>query len=117
MYIYRDIEKIRRKKTIVRILLTFIFAVIGSYLVQTYLTNRIGAEDYNNVQRLSNESEENYFATPEYSKEDIIEEAMKSVVGISIIKANEESIFDVSLPEKWGLRNWSHSIRKWIYIN
>ena len=35
-------------------------------------------------------------------KVDILAEAMKSVVGISKLHANEESLFDLAMTEKWG---------------
>ena len=110
MYIYKDYEKIQRKKRIIWAFITFIFAILGSYLVQTYLTSRMGTEGKNEVERLSNISNVKINTNETKKQEDIIDEAMKSVVGISVIKANEESIFDISVVEKWGLRNGDYSI-------
>ncbi len=105
MYIYKELEKAKRRKRIWGIFLTFIFAVSGSYLVQTYLTSRAGSEGNNDVERLSDTDVVEENIEENKSREDIIQEVMKSVVGISAIKANEESLFDVELPEKWGLRH------------
>ena len=105
VYIYQELERTRKRKRILGIFLTFIFAVIGSYLIQTYLTNRIGSEG-NNVERLANYNESGDSVKKVTKREDIIENVMKSVVGISVMKANEESLFDIELAEKWGLRHW-----------
>lgn len=95
----------KRKRRWPLILITFVVAVSGSYFVQTYLANRFAMQPNNEItERLSNDVEKkniNYEVT--YNMEDVIEEAMKSVVGISILQANEESIFDVNLTEKWGM--------------
>lgn len=102
LYQYGNNKKKRRWPFV---LITFVVAVSGSYFVQTYLANRFAMQSNDEItERLSNDIEKkniNYEVT--YNKEDIIEEVMKSVVGISILQANEESIFDVDLTEKWGM--------------
>ena len=82
---------------------TFIIAVCGSYLVQTYLTIIEGAENVYDAKLLSSETTQksNSVVTKSYS--DMLEQAMKSVVGISSIKVSEESLFDPLTVEKWGL--------------
>lgn len=98
MYVYPEYKK--KKKNWLLLLFTFLVAVSGSYLVQTFFTSRRGSEG--NIEKLSNEVEV-ISKESNKSQADIIENAMKSVVGISMLKANEESLFDVSLTEKWGL--------------
>lgn len=103
MYVYKN--KVNRRKRFMSIFFTFIVAASGSYLAQTYLSYRFGNEK--NIERLSN----NYMREDEIvlksnylkSRADVIEECMKSVVGISMLKPNDESLFDTLLTEKWGL--------------
>lgn len=104
MYLYQYGDN-KPKKRWPFILITFLVAVSGSYFVQTYLVNRFGVQQDNEVtERLSNNFvEENKTFEVKYNRADVIEEAMKSVVGISMLQANEESIFDLSLAEKWGM--------------
>lgn len=98
MYMYKE----KRNKNWSYLVFTFFIAVAGSYLAQTYFVNNIGIEE--NVDKLSAEVNTIENTSDEiYSAENMIEEAMKSVVGISIIKANEESLFDLFVAEKWGL--------------
>lgn len=105
MYVYQDYENKKKNGKWPTLVFTFIVAVSGSYLVQTYLSAMQGTQQ--KVERLSNErltNEVNYYnESVSKSRADIIEEAMKSVVGISMLKANEESLFDISLTQKWGL--------------
>ncbi len=86
-------------------MLTFLVAVVGSYGVQTYVVKMYGNEEKNVVaEKLSsNIAGESLINEVKYTKADVIEEAMKSVVGISMLQANEDSLFDVSLAEKWGM--------------
>ena len=100
MYNYQGYG-MRKKKSWPFLLVTFLIAAIGSYFVQTYLTVITGGEE---VKRLSNEVQYSNFQVVEERKlTDVVEDVMQSVVGISMLKANEESIFDISLTEKWGL--------------
>lgn len=100
MYNYQGYG-MRKKKSWPFLLVTFLIATIGSYFVQTYLTIITGGEE---VKRLSNEVQYSNFQVVEERKlTDVVEDVMQSVVGISMLKANEESIFDISLTEKWGL--------------
>ena len=104
MYIYQSYKPIKKKNKVLFYIFTFIFAVLGAYLFQTFFNSKVESEE--NIQRLSEEI--NIKEPVNYNlntRENIIEETMKSVVGISIIQANEESIFDISLSEKWGLRH------------
>ena len=100
MYVYRDYGYQKKKRRWPFLLFTFVVAVSGSYLVQTYLTSMQGTEK--NAERLSNEIIYEKEIVKQ-SRADLVEDAMKSVVGISMLKANEESLFDISLTEKWGL--------------
>lgn len=103
MYVYQEYEN-KKKRIWPILILVFIATVSSSYLVQTYMS--IKKSGQGNVERLSNEvsySIVNNSENNEKSRADIIEEAMKSVVGISMLKANEESMFDISLTQKWGL--------------
>lgn len=99
MYVYQDYGYKKRKRWPF-LLFTFIVAVSGSYLIQTFLSVMQGNEK--EVKRLENEVS-SYNQSVQYNRADIIENAMKSVVGISMLKANEESLFDVLLTQKWGL--------------
>lgn len=100
MYNYQNYG-IRKKKSWPFLLLTFLIAVAGSYFVQTYLTTITGG---NEVKRLSYDTlDVNETKLSEKKLTDVVSEAMQSVVGISMLKANEESLFDVLLTEKWGL--------------
>lgn len=86
-------------------MLTFLVAMVGSYCVQTYIVKMYGNEEKNVVaEKLSNNTViENLTNEVKYTKADVIEESMKSVVGIGMLQANEDSLFDVSLAEKWGM--------------
>lgn len=100
MYNYRNYG-VRKKRSWPFLLATFLIAVVGSYFIQTYLTS---IADGIETKRLSNEVENSNFQVIEEKKlTDVVSEVMQSVVGISMLKANEESIFDISLTEKWGL--------------
>lgn len=100
MYNYRNYG-VRKKRSWPFLLATFLIAVAGSYFIQTYLTS---IADGIETKRLSNEVENSNFQVIEEKKlTDVVSEVMQSVVGISMLKANEESIFDISLTEKWGL--------------
>lgn len=93
------------------LIFTFFVAVSGSFFVQTYLARIIGSEEINSVEKLSIESEVNGMElVEENNQEKVIEQAMKSVVGISKLQASEESILDVALSQKWGLRHRSYCI-------
>lgn len=104
MYLYQYGNS-RKKKRWPFILLTFLVAVAGSYGVQTYVIKMYGNEEKNVVaEKLSNNiAVEKWVNEVKYTRADVIEEAMKSVVGISMLQANEDSLFDVSLAEKWGM--------------
>lgn len=104
MYLYQYGSQ-KPKKKWPFILLTFLVAVTGSYAVQTYMMKRLGNEDDNAiVERLSNtEISKESIKEVTYNRADIIENAMKSVVGISMLQATEESIFDANVTEKWGM--------------
>lgn len=104
MYLYQYGNS-RKKKRWPFILLTFLIAVVGSYGVQTYVIKMYGNEEKNVVaEKLSNNiAVEKLVNEVKYTRADVIEEAMKSVVGISMLQANEDSLFDVSLAEKWGM--------------
>lgn len=104
MYLYQYGNS-RKKKRWPFILLTFLVAVAGSYGVQTYVIKMYGNEEKNVVaEKLSNNiAVEKLVNEVKYTRADVIEEAMKSVVGISMLQANEDSLFDVSLAEKWGM--------------
>lgn len=104
MYLYQYGNS-KKKKRWPFILLTFLVAVVGSYGVQTYVIKMYGNEEKNVVaEKLSNNiAVEKLVNEVKYTRADVIEEAMKSVVGISMLQANEDSLFDVSLAEKWGM--------------
>lgn len=104
MYLYQYGNS-KEKKRWPFVLLIFLVAVVGSYGVQTYVIKMYGKEEKNVVaEKLSNNVVvENSANEVKYMKADVIEEAMKSVVGISMLQANEDSLFDVSLAEKWGM--------------
>lgn len=99
------------------LILTFMVALVGSYLSQIYLTNIWGTDNISEAQRLSYNKYEDIVIEESPKSESVIEEAMKSVVGISKLQANEESILDISLSQKWGMRNGNYSIRKWVHFN
>lgn len=100
MYVYPNYGYKKPKKRWPLLLFTFMVAVSGSYLVQTYLTTRQGTK--NDVQRLSNE-EKYVEVEPNYNRADVIEDVMESVVGIGMLKVSEDSLFDVLATDKWGL--------------
>ena len=90
--------------------MTFFIALTGSYFSQIYLKDIFGRQE-ESVEKLSYLAEENgEYVTNTNTKENMLENAMRSVVGISKLQANEESIFDVSLSQKWGMRNRSHCL-------
>lgn len=99
MYKYQMNEKSKKRWPF--LLFTFVISMVGSYFVQSYLTMRIGSQY--NIQRLTTENMEMNNLVDAVSRADVISEAMKSVVGISMLRANEESLFDIALAEKWGL--------------
>lgn len=116
MYSYE--AKKREKRVGIMLGITFIVAFGGAYFSQILLTHIFGREENDSVERLSNEvnisvKEEEKLVT----KEDMLEEVMKSVVGISKLKANEDSLFDISMNQKWGLRNGNYCFRRRIYCN
>ena len=83
-------------------LLTFFVALIGTYAVQVYMNDILGS-DNNEIERLAYSANNTYINEEKNNSEDMIEEVMKSVVGISRLQANEESLFDVQVSQKWGL--------------
>lgn len=86
------------------LLLVFMATVSASYLLQTYRLVKQGSQS--KVEKLSSDTSYSMLSYSEIetkNRVDIIEEAMKSVVGISMLKANEESMFDIAITQKWGL--------------
>lgn len=86
------------------LLVIFSVAILGAFFSQIYVKNNISQNTSDNIERLSYDSSKNNIENSSIENESIIEKAMKSVVGISKLQANEESIFDVALSEKWGMR-------------
>ena len=106
MYLYESYENKKNKINWLVVIVTFLVALSGSYLAQIYFSKIWGNEEQNETERLSYMQEDNNKKVIlKEDSENIIEEAMQSVVGISKLQANEESIFDVSLNQKWGIRN------------
>ena len=105
MYRYQPLDKRNKKINWLFLMITFFVALGGSYFAQIYLNDIWGIENSNEVEKLSYQGIENNAETVSFQQdENVIEEAMKSIVGISKLQANEESLFDVALSQKWGLR-------------
>lgn len=121
MYVYQSYDKRKKKVNWLLLLATFLVALGGSYFSQVYLKNIWGAEEVAEtpeVEKLSYEETQNQIgALPENRSENMIERVTQSVVGINKLQANEESLFDVSLSQKWGLRDRNYRIREWIYLD
>ncbi|MBQ9313478.1 MAG: hypothetical protein IJ220_00510 [Clostridia bacterium] len=118
MYRYQPLEKRNKKINWLFLMITFFVALGGSYFAQIYLNDIWGMENSNEVEKLSYQGTQNNVEVLSLKQdENIIEEAMKSIVGISKLQANEESLFDVALSKKWGLRYRDNRIRKWLYFN
>lgn len=86
------------------LLVVFSVAILGAFFSQMYVKNTISQKTSDNIERLSYENTQSNTENSLIESESVIEKAMKSVVGISKLQANEESIFDVALSEKWGMR-------------
>lgn len=111
MYVYQTYEKRKKKFNFFYIILTFIAGFGGAFFAQSYLKDIIGKNNENDITKLSYETP--YFKEEKYQQinnEDMIETVMNSVVGISKLQANEESLFDISLSKKWRIRYWHCSI-------
>ena len=102
MYVYKLTESKKKKWDTIGLFFTFLVAAGGSYFVQSYVGQIFGAplQNENNTVLYSegNNSDSKSFV----NNDNILENAMKSVVGISKLQANEESIFDINFTEKWG---------------
>ena len=110
MYLYQPYEKKKNKINWFILLITFLVALGGSYFAQTFISKIWGTEDNIELERLSyNQEENNSEIILEDNGEETIEQAMQSVVGISKLQANEESLFDVNVSQKWGIRNRNNS--------
>ena len=110
MYLYQSYEQKKDKINWFALLITFLVALGGSYLAQTFISKIWGTEDNAEIERLSyNQVDNSNEAILEDNSEKIIEQAMQSVVGISKLQVNEESIFDVNLNKKWGIRDRNNS--------
>lgn len=111
MYLYQSYENKKNKINWFLLLVTFLVALSGSYLAQIYFSKIWGNEEQSETERLSYMQEENnnQEVVIKDNEEDIIDEAMQSVVGVSKLQANEESLFDVNLSQKWGIRNRNYS--------
>lgn len=106
MYLYQSYEKKKDRINWLVLVVTFLVALSGSYLAQTFFSKIWGTEEKNETERLSNiqNNSNDEEILLKNDDENIIENAMKSVVGISKLQANEESLFDVNLSQKWGIR-------------
>ncbi len=102
MYLYEN----RKKNGIWKTLFTIGITAFATVIVMQYVPNFVQGENQNsNTQRLSYEAEKNntVIASQEKSTVDIVEDNMKSVVGISVLQPDGNSLFDINVTQKWGM--------------
>ena len=99
----------QNQKILTSIIITIIIILIGYYLYYTYSNIEITPQNYETQRTLSTGNEQNVEKAEEKSRTiaDTLEKTMESVVGISKLKDNGNSIFS---------SNRSNNIRKRIYI-
>lgn len=103
MYLYENKKKNSIWKSIALIFATVVVTVFA----MQYVPNMFAQNENAEVQRLSNE--QSLKTEPDEVKDDknnvvnIVENNMKSVVGISVLQPDEKSLFDVNVTQKWGI--------------
>lgn len=102
MYLYEDKRKGGIWKSIG---LVFITIVLTATFMQ-YVPDLIADNKNGNAQRLSEEKnieEQVHDEKTEKNTVDIVEDNMRSVVGISVLQPDSKSLFDVNVAQKWGI--------------
>lgn len=103
MYLYENKKKNNVWKNIGLIFVT----VIVTVFVMQYVPDMFAQNENSKVQRLSNEQSVKLNQTEIKDDENdiinIVENNMKSVVGISVLQPDEKSLLDVNVTQKWGI--------------
>ena len=117
MYEYKK-KPSKIKKVIILIILMLIVAATAIFIYDMYVNIDVYSNEQanNNSQaiRLSYEEKDNAEVTQD-SITNMLENTIKSVVGISKIKNSGSSIFLNNSTYSLGLRNWNNCFRKWVY--
>ncbi len=98
-------QKKQNKKILTSIIITIIIILIGYYLYYTYSNIEITPQNYETQRTLSTGNEQTVEKAEEKSRTiaDTLEKTMESVVGISKLKDNGNSIFSSNTESTLGL--------------
>lgn len=103
MYLYENKKKNNVWKNIGLIFGT----VIVTIFVMQYVPDMFAQNENSGVQRLSNEQSvklnQSEIKDDENNIVNIVENNMKSVVGISVLQPDEKSLLDINVTQKWGI--------------
>lgn len=103
MYLYENKKKNNVWKNIG---LIFVTVIVTAFVMQ-YVPDMFAQNENSEVQRLSNEQSvklnQNEMKDDEKDIVNIVENNMKSVVGISVLQPDEKSLLDVNVTQKWGI--------------
>ncbi|MBQ9267351.1 MAG: trypsin-like peptidase domain-containing protein [Clostridia bacterium] len=101
MYLYES----KKKRSIWGTLGIVVLSVGATVLVMQFLPSFVTGDNQMEAQRLSTTVERNSAESNDSlpTTADIVEDNMKSVVGISVLQPDENSLLDINVAQKWGI--------------
>lgn len=101
MYLYES----KKKRNIWGTFAIVLVSVIATILVMQYVPNFVSGKNNVEAQKLSTTIEKNVDRSNDDlpTTVDIVEDNMRSVVGISVLQPDENSLLDVNVAQKWGI--------------
>ncbi len=101
MYLYES----RKKRSFLGTIAIVFFSVVGTIIAMQIVPNFIVSKNNIEGQRLNTviEDKSTIIDNEKINTVDIVEKNMRSVVGISVLQPDENSLLDINVAQKWGM--------------